>query len=189
MNHLQSSLPIRFHFLFRLLRSIIFDSYYLAEHRDYLQVGRTMMMNAPKITSMFARCRTQQLRCVSSLSSMARTTTCSDSHNFLALVAKNSNKIDNVGVPLPKSRIRFNDRSLLGFVSAAQNVQPSGDLQLLASRQVMNHRLLDDPSDFNVGVLEMGRNTRRPKKANKGARPCSRAGRRKRKEKIGRRSR
>jgi hypothetical protein len=146
-------------------------------------------MNAPKITSIFARCRTQQLRCVSSLSSMARTTTRSDSNNFLNLVAKKSNIINNVGVPLPVSPMRYNDRSLLKFVSAAQNVQPNGDFQLLASRQVIHHRLRDDPFDFNVGILEMGRNSRRPKKANKGARPCSRAGRRKRKEKLGRRSR
>ena len=139
---------------------------------------------------MFARCRTQQLRCVSSLSSMARTTTtCSDSNNFLALVAKKSNKIDNVKVFLPEPSMRFNDRSLLEFVSAAQNVKPNGDLQLLASRQVTNHRLLDDPSDVNVEILQMSRNSRRPKKANKGARPCSRVSRRRKKEKIGRRSR
>jgi hypothetical protein len=38
-------------------------------------------------------------------------------------------------------------------------------------------------------IIQAGRNSRKPKKANKGSRPCSRAGRRKRQEKIGKRSR
>jgi hypothetical protein len=39
------------------------------------------------------------------------------------------------------------------------------------------------------GIQVMNRNARRPKKANKGARPCSRVSRRKKKEMIGRRKR
>ena len=38
-------------------------------------------------------------------------------------------------------------------------------------------------------IIQAGRNSRKPKKANKGSRPCSRTGRRKRQEKIGKRSR
>ena len=38
-------------------------------------------------------------------------------------------------------------------------------------------------------IHAMNRNARRPKKANKGARPCSRASRRRKKEELGRRSR
>jgi hypothetical protein len=48
-----------------------------------------------------------------------------------------------------------------------------------------------DPSSSAAeeGVQLMNRNARRPNKANKGARPCSRASRRKKKEKIGKRGR
>jgi hypothetical protein len=45
------------------------------------------------------------------------------------------------------------------------------------------------PSNDPLGIQAMNRNARRPKKANKGARPCSRASRRKKKEKIGKRKR
>jgi len=50
-----------------------------------------------------------------------------------------------------------------------------------------------DPSVFGIVVDEeislMNRNARRPKRANHGARPCSRSSRRFKKEKIGKRSR
>jgi len=47
---------------------------------------------------------------------------------------------------------------------------------------------LDDPSDTEF-LQMMNRNARRPKKANRGARPCSRASRRAKKDKIGKRRR
>ena len=46
-----------------------------------------------------------------------------------------------------------------------------------------------DPLTSNEELQVMNRNARRPRKANKGARPCSRASRRKKKEKIGKRGR
>jgi len=44
-------------------------------------------------------------------------------------------------------------------------------------------------NNLEVIIQTLNRNARRAKKANKGSRPCSRDGRRKRKEKIGRRKR
>ena len=51
--------------------------------------------------------------------------------------------------------------------------------------------VMDKPFDIDniVPVVAMNRNGRRPKKANKGSRPCSRAGRRAKKERYGKRSR
>ena len=54
---------------------------------------------------------------------------------------------------------------------------------------------LEDIDDFNdtdghlQPMLAMNRNARKPKRANKGARPCSRASRRRKKEKFGKRKR
>jgi hypothetical protein len=46
-----------------------------------------------------------------------------------------------------------------------------------------------DPGGSNAEEIQAKRNTRRPTKSNHGARPCSRAGRRKKKEAIGKRRR
>jgi hypothetical protein len=55
---------------------------------------------------------------------------------------------------------------------------------------------IQDPLDLPMesestteAIHAMNRNARRPKKANKGARPCSRASRREKKSKIGKRKR
>lgn len=144
------------------------------------------MIFTSKTSSIFARCRTQ-LRCLSSLSALTRKATCSDS--YLTLLAKNSNKTVDAKVPFPESPLRY-DRFLLEFVSTAEAVQSNDDFQMSTSPQMINHQFPEDPSDLEATLIQiMSRNTRRPKKANKGSRPCSRAGRRKRQEKIGNRSR
>ena len=132
-----------------------------------------MMSSLPKTIA--ARCKTQ-LRCMasSSSSSLTRTVSCTESTNFLSLNAK-SNQTDNAKAPLSKLP-KFYDQSILEFAPTAQIVQPQGDLQR-------------EPVDIDEVIQAMNRNARRPKKANKGSRPCSRAGRRRKKEKIGKRSR
>jgi hypothetical protein len=78
-------------------------------------------------------------------------------------------------VPLPYSFPRN---------SSAKNLE----ISLNASSQ--EDLSIEEPEEFHSEVLHtMARNTRRPKKANKGARPCSRASRRRKKEQIGKRKR
>ncbi len=125
-----------------------------------------MMSYAPK--TIFTRCGAQA-RCLTSLSSLTRTSTCSDSNSYLNIHALGNNTIDRDQAPLP----RFYDRSLLDFTSAKIEL-PKANF---------------DEIDFEETIQATNRNARKPKKANKGSRPCSRAGRRRRKEKIGKRSR
>jgi hypothetical protein len=77
------------------------------------------------------------------------------------------------------------DRSLLEFSSSELIV----GLQQMVPRSMIDYQTPDDSIDLEAAIQAMNRNARRPKKANKGSRPCSRAGRRKRKEKIGKRGR
>eukprot|EP00539_Tryblionella_compressa_P012389 CAMPEP_0178816250 /NCGR_PEP_ID=MMETSP0746-20121128/1250_1 /TAXON_ID=913974 /ORGANISM="Nitzschia punctata, Strain CCMP561" /LENGTH=137 /DNA_ID=CAMNT_0020477259 /DNA_START=220 /DNA_END=633 /DNA_ORIENTATION=+ len=73
---------------------------------------------------------------------------------------------------------------------------PEGDRT--AAKNDSNHLDLPPPPRFEQeepffpvekDIFVMNRNARRPKKANKGARPCSRVSRRQKKEKIGKRKR
>lgn len=130
-----------------------------------------MMSYLPK--NIASRCKTQ-IRCMSTSSSLTRTVCCTESTNFLTLNAT-SNQTDTTKAPISKLP-KFYDQSILEFSSTAQIVQPRGDLP----RETI---------DIEEVIQAMNRNARRPKKANKGSRPCSRAGRRKRQEKIGKRSR
>lgn len=71
------------------------------------------------------------------------------------------------------------------FLNSARNVYHGGKSEfLLCDALSNNHNNLE-----SIIIQTMGRNSRNPKKANKGSRPCSRAGRRRRKEKIGKRKR
>ena len=82
------------------------------------------------------------------------------------------------------------------FLNSARNVYHGGKSEFLlctTGREIgqyscdalsNNHNNLE-----SIIIQTMGRNSRNPKKANKGSRPCSRAGRRRRKEKIGKRKR
>ena len=65
------------------------------------------------------------------------------------------------------------------------------NLPVLSDRNLDVLQVVDKASDIEdiVPVVAMNRNGRRPKKANKGSRPCSRAGRRAKKERYGKRSR
>ena len=121
-----------------------------------------------------ARCKTQ-FRCLASFSSLTRTSTCSDSNNFVTIYATTSNKIYNAK-PSASELPNVYNRSLLEFAPATQILQQKGGTQ-------------HDGTDLEDVIQAMSRNSRRPKKANKGSRPCSRAGRRKRKAQIGNRSR
>ena len=69
-----------------------------------------------------------------------------------------------------------------------RQVAARNDLHMLQSNMFM----FPSNNDVFVGMEQieaMNRNARRPKKANKGARPCSRASRRRKKEKLGKRKR
>lgn len=72
-----------------------------------------------------------------------------------------------------------------------QNVNTNCYLELPALYQREDLRSIDEPdySTQSQPIHVLNRNNRKAKKANKGARPCSRVGRRKRKEAIGKRSR
>ena len=71
------------------------------------------------------------------------------------------------------------------------NVHPGISKQewILPAEKANSIHHLDELLEDVETIQAMNRNARRPKKANKGSRPCSRAGRRKRKEKIGKRRR
>lgn len=129
------------------------------------------MSYAPK--TIFARCRTQA-RCHSSVSSLTRTTSCSDPTNYLNIDSLRGNVITRTKVPLPGTPT-FYDRSLFDFSSAKIEL-PQSNFQ-------------HNEIDLEETIQAMNRNARKPKKANKGSRPCSRAARRRKKEKIGKRSR
>lgn len=139
-----------------------------SQHRD---IKRTMMNSIPKNT--LTRCKTQ-IRCMSSSASLTRTVSCTESTNFLTLNAR-SNQVDNTKASLAELP-RFYDQSMLNFSPAAENLQLRGEFQ-------------EETIDIEDVIQAMNRNARKPKKANKGSRPCSRAGRRRKKEKIGKRSR
>ena len=129
-----------------------------------------MMNYAPK--SIFARCRTQ-VRSLTSVSSLTRTFTCSDSNYYLNIHALRSNVINPTKDPLPVTS-SFYDNFLLD-VSSANIELPKAHFQ-------------HDEIDLEETIQAMNRNARKPKKANKGSRPYSRASRRRKKEKIGKRS-
>lgn len=138
-----------------------------SQHRD---IKSTMMNSLPK--NILSRCKTQ-IRCMSS-SSLTRTVSCTESTNFLTLNAR-SNQVDTTKVPLAELP-KFYDQSMLNFSPAAENLHLRGGFQ-------------EETIDIEDVIQAMNRNARKPKKANKGSRPCSRAGRRRKKEKIGKRSR
>ena len=131
------------------------------------------MSFAPK--TIFARCRTQA-RSLTSVSSLTRTSTCFDPTNYLHIDSLRSNTITNAKAPLPGTP-KFYDRSLFDFSSAKIEL-PQANFQ--------HH---GEIIDLEETIQAMSRNSRKPKKANKGSRPCSRAARRRKKEKIGKRSR
>lgn len=133
------------------------------------EIVAKMMSYAPK--TVLTRCRAQA-RCMTSFSSLTRTSTYSDSNNYLNIHALGNNTINRTKAPLPETP-KFYDRSLLDFSSAKIEL-PTANF---------------DEIDFEETIQATNRNARKPKKANKGSRPCSRAGRRRRKEKIGKRSR
>ena len=146
------------------------------------------MMYALKTTSIFTRARAQ-LRCLSSFSLSTKNTTSRGAASGLTHVATNNNRSGDAKFALPEYPMTY-DRSLFEFPTTTQIVQASGDMELLPSQRVIGHQVPDDANNNLEAVIQaMNRNARRPKKANKGSRPCSRAGRRKRKEKIGKRSR
>ena len=144
------------------------------------------MLFAPTTASFLAR-RAIQLRCLSSFSSLTQTPICIDSNN-LTLIARKSNKIGGVDAPLP-TFLMSDIHSLPHFALPAQNLQVHDDRQLVLSNQLNDHTWSDNQSELDAVIQASNRNSRRAKKANKGSRPCSRAGRRKRKEKLGNRGR
>ena len=143
-------------------------------------VGDQKMIVTAKTFSIFARCRTQ-VRCLSSFPRLTQTTIRSDDNGYLNQVAENANRTYCLNKTFPDSKIRCN-QLLLQFEPATQILQPRSDYE--PTRQIH-----DNLENLEAAIQAMNRNARRPKKANKGSRPCSRAGRRSRKEKIGKRSR
>lgn len=108
-------------------------------------------------------------------------------------VAVNSCEVDGIldgifcgSIPLPHFRTVTTTLPSLSLfeVESLSRVNPLGN------HQEMNRLSLPTSEHlFNESIYAMNRNARRPKKANKGARPCSRASRRSKKEKIGKRKR
>mmetsp|Transcript_15826 Transcript_15826/g.36639 ORF Transcript_15826/g.36639 Transcript_15826/m.36639 type:complete len:147 (-) Transcript_15826:325-765(-) len=138
--------------------------------------------------SLFARCRTQ-LRHLSSFTSLSRTGTAADRSKYdLTPVAKNRNGIYTARPP-PSRYQMCCDPSLPQSISDLRIAQPSVNYQLSTLYQPNCHQLSKCSSNLDTVIQAMNRNARKPKKANKGSRPCSRAGRRKRKEKVGKRGR
>ncbi|MGK3747577.1 MAG: hypothetical protein ACI8RD_006189 [Bacillariaceae sp.] len=93
---------------------------------------------------------------------------------FSSIVGKAAIDVESVNVP-PPSTFLMSDNTFNVGTSLYKN-------QSLPVNNLNNNNL-------ELLIIQAGRNSRKPKKANKGSRPCSRAGRRKRQEKIGKRSR
>jgi hypothetical protein len=100
-------------------------------------------------------------------------------------LARNAQKIENIDSSLN----RIFQRSIQ--VPHPTLFSSSTQIDYRNNYNYNNSRIISDPtSDSKAEDIQvMNRNARRPKKANKGARPCSRASRRSKKEKIGKRKR
>ena len=145
-------------------------------------------VSALKTSSLFARGRTQ-VRHLWSRTLLTERFPCGDSNRCnLSPVAKNINRIAFTRLSVPGCKICC-DFSLQQSVPAAQIAQLSGNVQPMTSDPLICDQFRDHPSNLEMLIQTLNRNARRPKKANKGSRPCSRAGRRRRKEKIGKRNR
>jgi hypothetical protein len=97
----------------------------------------------------------------------------------------------------PQSQINRDEIDFL-LEGTFQRVLPLLNHSVVLPGGVANSRIIYDgvlnneqslPTTKGGGIQVMNRNARRPKKANKGARPCSRVSRRQKKEKIGKRKR
>jgi len=162
-----------------------------------------MISMIPRAVSRFALvgARQQPKRCISSLTttstSASRTTTIGNGIPSDAVVPRLLRGSTAFASPSHK-------RSIPGFETTAASAAPLNIAQpyhgqqqqlLLVVPSVLGHHnaILGAPtredSILDAIIQASNRNNRRPKKANKGSRPCSRAGRRRRKESIGKRSR
>mmetsp|Transcript_10894 Transcript_10894/g.23088 ORF Transcript_10894/g.23088 Transcript_10894/m.23088 type:complete len:145 (+) Transcript_10894:154-588(+) len=144
-----------------------------------------MTSYASRTASILARYRIQPVS-QRSFSSLEQTAIRGDHNSFFTRTAKNGNRIADTKISLPYSLVSY-DRSLSDFALTTRFGQPNDDCQLLS--QFINNQLLEAQSNLEAVIRATNRNARRPKKANKGSRPCSRAGRRRKKEKIGKRGR
>eukprot|EP00536_Pseudo-nitzschia_multiseries_P002001 jgi/Psemu1/301162/fgenesh1_kg.26_\ len=128
------------------------------------------MFSAPSFASSLAR-RTAQVRHLSSLSSFTQVS-------------------GGANAPV-QSFLTSYDRCAPNFATGAQRTQSQNNRQLFPSNQVIDLQRPDNNnlSDLEAIIQATNRNGRGPKKANKGSRPCSRVGRRRKQEKVGKRSR
>jgi len=126
------------------------------------------MIFASTFVSSLAR-RTAQVRYLSSLTSLTQT---SGGNN----------------IPVQSFLLSY-DRFTPNIAATAQRIQPQSGRQLFPSCQVNDHQRSDHLTNLETIIQATNRNGRGPKKANKGSRPCSRVGRRRKQEKVGKRSR
>jgi hypothetical protein len=110
-------------------------------------------------------------------------------------VSFKTKETDNIDIDTALDRIFQRKIPVLHTTSLSTRIDDASTEYFSSFPNSIYDKVIFDPRvDDSLGgpaaeIQVMNRNARRPKKANKGARPCSHASRRRKKEKIGKRKR